>query len=829
MEATMKRRRILLAYGSEFGTAYDCGRNVFYELYPHFNIDFFCLNDIHVTTFYNYENVIMIVSTTGYGCYTHDISKFWIDLHKNNYIFYEDMYFHIFGLGDSSYDNYNVVAKKLKKKLKSLGAHIANYNLGNYQHPSMHFTNFDIWKKNVYDFLRKKYFYFQVVSDIPCVYSVLKVDSSLEGEHESSWKDKSANWEASKGEEANREEARGEEANGEEANGEEANGKEANGKEANEEEIEAENGDRNSVREKTNPAAVDHYNVGEHFCKSLQFTKFEVVKNERCTDRSYYQDVRLIHLIAPLNHFNVSSLIRIHPFLDEKRTKEILNLLKINYNDYIIIKKNDINCIFNTYIPTKKKIKILDLFMHFLDLNKIVTPFFFIYLSKKTNSEIHKKKFLQLGNTNNISDYFGYIYQDKRSYYDIFYDFYSYINIDITFLLNTLPSIKQRAYSILNTSQCYKLFKNFNFFNLYYFYINPSFSTFIHFLKINYYLKKNPPNFFSFYTYNGLMVKSAIRTLKYINWLRYKIEHNNNTLFELLVCLYHIDVNQNKKLKGLCSDYLINSKPGSFIYATIQNSLITMNKNIGNINYRIVYISIGAAFSSLLGVIRLRDHLYRKHDTKWEKKIHPMDYSTDKDIIFLGLRNRDKDFYFQQEMENYLHFNYIFVAFSRQPENRFFFFNKEVSQLAPGGETNIDFPHGIPASDASSAAPDVDAHASCVAERTLANRRLRCATRVCEEKAFNMSYAQMKHLLEEKKKVYVTDIISVLQDSVYELLKKNNTIILVAGKSRPFSQNVMKLFANIIKQKEQNKTMEEINLFLKKKMDDFSIILESWY
>uniref|UniRef100_A0A8C9GK39 Flavodoxin-like domain-containing protein n=1 Tax=Piliocolobus tephrosceles TaxID=591936 RepID=A0A8C9GK39_9PRIM len=171
----MGRRQIILLYGSEYGTAYDCCRNLLYELYTHFEIDFLCLNDIDIKDLYKYENVIIIVSTTGYGCYTHNMSNFWINLHISNVILDDDVYFHLFGLGDSSYDNYNIVAKKLKKKLKLLGANIVNYNLGNYQHASMHFTNFNIWKNKVYKFLNNKYMKFDTNYDIPCLFNVTYV------------------------------------------------------------------------------------------------------------------------------------------------------------------------------------------------------------------------------------------------------------------------------------------------------------------------------------------------------------------------------------------------------------------------------------------------------------------------------------------------------------------------------------------------------------------------------------------------------------------------------------------------------------------------------
>ncbi|CRH01423.1 DNA polymerase delta interacting protein, putative [Plasmodium relictum] len=793
-------KKVLLTFGSEYGTAYDCCRNIFFELYTHFDIDFFCLNDVNLMSFYKYENIIIIVSTTGYGFYTHNMSKFWESLYNNNVMFYENIYFHLFGLGDSSYENYNMVAKKLKKKLKSLGANIVNYNLGNYQHPSMHFTNFIIWKNNVYEFFRKKYFYFEINYDIPHLYNIKYIykDEDIEN-----IKAKKINNKKNEGNiYINEKSDHNDNTNLCSINLSKLNIDINNNINANklnkninhskkyldnditlkkEKEMKLLDYEKKSINQYKVSSDVNYenFNLDEHFCKSLKFMKFEVLRNERYTNKSYYQDVRYINLRSSHN-FNVSSLIKVHPFLEENRTKEILNLLKINYNDYIVIENNCVSNLRNTYIPFNKKIRVLDLFIYFLDLSKIVTPFFFFYLSKKTESEIHRKKFLELADTVNISDYYSYIYQDKRSYYDIFYDFYSYVSVDIGFLINTLPHIQERSYSILNTLTSYNLLKNFNIYNLYYFSIHPSFSSFIHFLK-NIYIK-NILNFFSFCR--------EVYKLKYSYLIKNKINQNKYNIIELLVCLYEYEINKNKKLKGLCSNYLINLNPGSFIYSKIENSLIFMNKNIFNLNYRIIYICTGVAFSSLLSVIRHRHYLY-KNQERINKKKKISNYA-EKDLVFLGFRYKLQDFYFQEELLDYLYFNYIYVAFSRDVEN-FFFYNKE---LLNNSDNNDDYLQPRE-------------------NHELVN--------------FNIDYDEMKKALKKKKKIYVTDIILMFQNDIYDLIKKKNTIILIAGKSRPFSQNLIKTFASIIKQKEQNKTMEEINLFLKKKIDDFSIILESWY
>ncbi|ANQ09597.1 Uncharacterized protein PCOAH_00046160 [Plasmodium coatneyi] len=753
MEDADRGTKILLAYGSQYGTAYDCCRIVLYELYRNFHIDFLSLNDVNLMSLHKYENVIIIVSTTGYGCYTNNMSKFWLAMHRANVRFDEGTYFHLFGLGDSAYDNYNIVAKKLKKKLKSLNGNVVNYNLGNYQHPSMHFSNFNIWKNNVYQFLMSRHSSFELNEDVPQLYYIRRVHQLAS--------------EANIDEEGKYNHPKGEQ------------------------QIERDSSKRGEdTHSKCSSAPqIGDFQPDDHFCKMLKFSKFEILKNERYTDRSYFQDVRCIDLVAPPSlSFNVSSLLNVHPFLNEDKTKEVLKMLKINYDEYVVVQYNYPEGKKSTTdsVPINKRIKILHLFMYFLDLSKMVAPFFFTYLSKRTTSEMHRKKFLQLADTNQIADYFSYIYQDKRSYYDIFCDFYSYIQVDVAFLINTLPSTQQRSYSIMNPIGYYNYVKiKFNPYQLYLHAVNPFFSSLLCFLKIHF----GAGNILAQYT-EEMWTR---RTSTFVNFMRNKLSNRRNNLIELLVSLYQVEINKNKKLVGLCSDYLVNSKEGSFIYGQIQDSLLWFNKNVLNLGYRIVYISTGSSFSSFMGVIRYRHDLHMKRKSTRtggsEKEQDRIAAPLVKDFIFLGLRNRLHDFYFEDVLRQVTYFNYIFVAFSRDPQDNFSFLNREVELSYEPNVINGDTGDHL-----------------------------------------HIDYENVKQVLsEKKKKIYVTDIVLAMQDCMYELLTQRNTIFLVSGKSRPFAQNLIKAFGNIIKQKEPHRTEENINSFLKKKVDDFSIIVESWY
>ncbi|SOV19418.1 DNA polymerase delta interacting protein, putative [Plasmodium gaboni] len=841
------RERILILYGSEYGTAYDCCRNIYYELYTSFDIDFFSLNDINIISLYKYHNIVIIVSTTGYGCCPHNMTQFWLALHNNDFIFYDNMKFHLFGLGDSSYDNYNQVAKKLKKKLKSLNANIVNYSLGNYQHPSMHFSNFNIWKNNLYDFLKKNYYNFDINTNVPFIYDVIICQDNKNKHNDHIYHKNNIN-----------------------------------NNSCNNQKMNIYNNNTNeyyNLNDKKNTSFflknIENFNIDEHFCKLLNYKKFVVTKNERYTNINYDRDVRYMNLITTNECSNICGLIKVHPFLDMNKTKELLELLKINYNDYIIIIPNkNLNNNQSIYLPLYKKIKVLDLFIYFLDLNKIVTPFFFTYLSTKTFSSIHRNKFYKIADTIDISDYFSYVYQDKRSYFDIMFDFYNYINIDIKFLINTLPYIQDRCYSILNIFTEYTNIENYNFFNIYNLYASQKFLNILYFLKTNLNSKKIthiqnvnslknetqkkkkivPHSSFNYIsndtskntlvvTYSKIINNIYKKILKTIKGQTEKEENINQythittkqNIIELLVCLYKIEINKNKTLKGLCSDFLVNLNPGSFVYSKIENSMLALNKNIFNLNYTVVYISVGAAFSSLIPVIRQRHYLYSTQyiETKRDKNNnlkHNEDYYKNikmrrkRDLLFLGFRQKSQDFFFKDEIKSYLYFIYIFLAFSQDVEDKFVYYNmlnhndssKKCTQQNIMSNKDMNNIY-------------VNNNNNNSNNYSYDNVYYENHFDQYEQDYFKMSYEQMKNTIKEKKKIYVTDIILMLQNTIYDLLTQKNTIILISGKSRPFSQNLIKTFTDIIKNKEPNKNMDEINLFIKKKIDDFSIILESWY
>ncbi|GFY68700.1 NADPH-dependent diflavin oxidoreductase 1 [Trichonephila inaurata madagascariensis] len=115
------------------------------------------LGDYPVTNLVNESIVIFVCSTTGNGEFPDNMKSFWKfmlrkGLPSNSLCHIK---FSVFGLGDSSYDKFNVVAKKLNKRLLQLGAlELIPLTLGDDQHELGYDAALDPWLLKLKDVLK---------------------------------------------------------------------------------------------------------------------------------------------------------------------------------------------------------------------------------------------------------------------------------------------------------------------------------------------------------------------------------------------------------------------------------------------------------------------------------------------------------------------------------------------------------------------------------------------------------------------------------------------------------------------------------------------------
>ncbi|KGN53174.1 NADPH-dependent diflavin oxidoreductase 1 isoform X1 [Cucumis sativus] len=143
------------------------------------------------------DGIIFVVSTTGQGETPDSMRVFWKFLLQRSLDQYwlKGVPYAVFGLGDSSYQKYNFVAKKLDKRLSDLGAAaILGRGLGDDQHHSGYEAALDPWMLSLWSslndinpmfFLKGTDFVFSIdtIIDQPSVqvayYNVGKLDSQL--------------------------------------------------------------------------------------------------------------------------------------------------------------------------------------------------------------------------------------------------------------------------------------------------------------------------------------------------------------------------------------------------------------------------------------------------------------------------------------------------------------------------------------------------------------------------------------------------------------------------------------------------------------------------
>ncbi|XP_047260309.1 NADPH-dependent diflavin oxidoreductase 1 isoform X2 [Capsicum annuum] len=155
-----KAKKLLILYASETGNAIDAaerlGREGERRGCP---VSLLSIDDFDPSSLPEQEIVIFVVSTTGQGDNPDSIKVFWKFLLQRSLTqnWLSRVNYAVFGLGDSSYQKYNFVAKKLDKRLSDLGATaVVERGLGDDQHPSGYEGALDPWLSTLWKALYQR-------------------------------------------------------------------------------------------------------------------------------------------------------------------------------------------------------------------------------------------------------------------------------------------------------------------------------------------------------------------------------------------------------------------------------------------------------------------------------------------------------------------------------------------------------------------------------------------------------------------------------------------------------------------------------------------------
>ncbi|XP_053205077.1 NADPH-dependent diflavin oxidoreductase 1-like [Panonychus citri] len=153
----MVANRLLILYAGETGNCEDVAKIIYRQSKDRgLTVAVMSISDYQSDNLINEPFVLFICSTTGQGNEPTPLKSFWSFIMRrslpSNYL--NHLSTTVIGLGDSSYIKYNVVGKKLYKRLQSLGANmITDLVLGDDQHDLGLWASIDPWLTNFWNLI----------------------------------------------------------------------------------------------------------------------------------------------------------------------------------------------------------------------------------------------------------------------------------------------------------------------------------------------------------------------------------------------------------------------------------------------------------------------------------------------------------------------------------------------------------------------------------------------------------------------------------------------------------------------------------------------------
>ena len=149
-------RKISILYGSQTGTAQAVAERVSREAKRlHYEVNLSSMDDYKpIGHLIQQKIVVFVCSTTGQGDEPDNMKAFWKFLLRKTLPLnsLEQMNFGVLGLGDSSYQKYNYVGKRLHKRLLQLGGNaLIPLGLGDEQHDLGHDHVIDPWLRSFWE------------------------------------------------------------------------------------------------------------------------------------------------------------------------------------------------------------------------------------------------------------------------------------------------------------------------------------------------------------------------------------------------------------------------------------------------------------------------------------------------------------------------------------------------------------------------------------------------------------------------------------------------------------------------------------------------------
>ena len=388
---------ITILYGSETGTAEDVAFQLCALIESRFEISASVksCDEYNISELQLQQLIIFIISTTGDGEIPSNMKNFWRFLLQkkltNDTLI--QLQHAVFGLGDSSYDKYNAAARKLQMRLKQLGStDILPIGLGDDQARYGYLTALDAWIESIvskFNNLGLKLNEGGHKLNLPVYKTMLNINLV----------------------------------------------------------------DANFV-------ASDSDLVGSLY-GNISIARVTAVK--RLTKLSWHQDVR--HIVLQLDSaeysthsFLAGDIVKIYPCNCATSITRVLKI--IQRNDSLIALDTRVtilksvtqkNCRRNRIKGDGSTMLLETILGTYLDICGLPQRSFFKSLASFTLNEDQRDKLIEISSAAGNDIYFNYCVKERRNYIDVLEDFHSACP-PLDFLLEIIPLIRPRSYSIASTS-----------------------------------------------------------------------------------------------------------------------------------------------------------------------------------------------------------------------------------------------------------------------------------------------------------------------------------------------------------------------------------------
>ena len=426
-----------ILYATETGNARDVAERVARECSRQ------SINKISLTSIDAYDarqlpkedkNILLFVcSTMGQGDPPKSFEKFWKFLLKKNLPLSTSLLnlkFAVFGLGDSSYEKYNFVAKKLFRRLEQLGGEsVIELGLGDDQHFSGYDGGLDQWLETLYvkifgsEFYREKIIGFKDKLDVcPVEVSVVVRDGDSVGV-----------------------------------------GSADGVNDDDDAPVETRRGVMRAVDAMATEEVSDDSN-------GTYWRALKVMKNECCTSESAVRQVHHIELdnrYTDVHDFSPGEVLEVLPCSRSAIGREVLDLLtnsivvKDGDNGYraILDAENLVVSVSSSGSSSKNSRYICRakyLVAYFLDcFSASPRSYFFEVCAYFAKDPLEKEKLQHFASPEGRADCYQYCQRERRSVKEFFEEFTS-VKLPLEWLLHVAPKLKPRQFSISSSPSQHK-------------------------------------------------------------------------------------------------------------------------------------------------------------------------------------------------------------------------------------------------------------------------------------------------------------------------------------------------------------------------------------